>query len=511
MSAALRAENAALRQENAALHQRVADLLKEIARVQAINAGLQRLTFGAKSEVLHPDQMELLLGLPPAEATVEIPVPPAAPSRPHRAPRVRKLRVPENLPTEDIIIDPPEVKAAPGDYRLIGEEITTELDVKPPEYYRRRYIRRKYVSLLEDGAPVLGKLPPRLIEGGYAGVGLLVDIVLKKYVDHLPLHRQEQILRSRYGIDLSRKTMCDWVGRVADWCKPVWRHIGSELFRRDYLQLDETPVRYLKGDAGSPSLRAGGAKGYFWVYNDPGGGVLFDWHASRATSCVEEMLRDYKGILQTDGYIVYISYANRRNAEAKDVVLKLAGCMAHARRGFFEAKGEAPTVAGWILMQFQHLYGLEAEFRAKGHRLRGVGRSAHSRPIMARLHKALLLKQKAFLPESGMGKAIAYALGRWEELALFLEDGRVEIDNNSVERAIRPTAVGKKNWLFIGHPEAGERSAILYTLLENCKRLGINPQEYLHDILKRLPSTPIPDTVNLTPANWLAAKQRQAA
>jgi transposase len=499
--------SAALHAEIVALKARITKLETDNRKLQASNDYLTKLLFGQKSEALDSRQLELLMGLPPTEPPAP-PLPEVEPTTAFRkrTPRVRKPRVPEDLPTEDIIIEPDAVKVAPADYRLIGEEVTVQLDVKPPVYFRRRFIRRKYVSLLNaELPPVLGKLPPRLIEGGYAGAGLLVDIILKKYADHLPLHRQEQILRSRYGIDLSRKTMCDWIGRVSDWCKPVWRHIGTELRNGDYLQIDETPVRYMKGDGG------GSAKGYFWVYHDPQGGVLFEWHTGRGADCLTEMLRDFNGIAQTDGYIVYPSYANRRNKEAGEHVITLAGCMAHVRRKFFEAKEESPKVAGWILTQIRNLYGLEAEFSGQGATLRGVGRSAHSRRIMNRVHKVLLLKQKAFLPESGLGQAIDYALNRWPELMMFLEDGRLEIDNNGVERAIRPTALGKKNWLFIGHPEAGERSAILYTLLENCKRLGINPQEYLHDILTRLPSTPIPETVHLTPANWLASQKVRAA
>lgn len=497
--------SAALHAEIATLKARIAELEAENIRLRTSNDYMVSQLYGSKSEALDPRQLELLMGLPPTEEPVpSAPVVESTPCR-RRTPRVRKPRVPDDLPTEDIIIEPDAVKAAPGDYRLIGEEVTTECDVKPPVYFRRRYIRRKYVSLLDSElAPVLGKLPPRLIEGGYAGVGLLTDIILKKYADHLPLYRQEQILKSRYGIEISRKTMCDWIGRVADWCKPIWRHIGSELRDSDYLQLDETPVRYMNGDG------TGSRKGYFWVYHDPEGGVLFEWHTGRGMDCLEEMMRDFKGVAQTDGYIAYVGYANRRNEKAGATVLRLAGCMAHVRREFFEAKDESPRVAGWLLTQFRNLYALEAQFRGQGATLRGVSRSAHSRPIMKRLHQVLLLKREVYLPESRMGKAIAYALGRWEELERFLEDGRLEIDNNGVERAIRPTALGKKNWLFIGHPEAGERSAILYTLLENCKRLGINPQEYLHDILSRLPTTPIPETVHLTPANWAGRKAKAA-
>lgn len=507
----LRKENAELKARFSALQSSVEELRTENARLKQLNQLLLSQRYGRSSEKLDTRQMELLLGLSAADETIKEKLLPALPAR-RRVKRVRKPRFADDLPTEDIIIDPEEVKQAPQDYVQIGEEITREFDVVPPKYYCRRFIRRKYKTKADrTQPPILAALPPRLIEGGYAGPGLLADIIVKKYVDHLPLHRQERILQTRYGIDLSRKTMSDWVFKVADWLKPIYNHIYDELREGGYLQIDETPVRYCQAEGG------GSAQGYFWVYHRPGTGVLYEWHTGRGSDCLRRMLDGFSGTIQSDGYGAYACYAkgrNQREHEAgKPPAILLAACLAHARRKFFEARAERPGLAGWLLNQIGLLYGIEKTLREQkaGPRLRQSVRSAQSGMILARIKRVLDKKATCFLPRSQMGAAISYTLGLWNELCRFRDDGRLEIDNNLVENAVRPTAVGKKNWLFIGHPEAGERSAILYTLLENCRRLGINPQEYLHDVLTRLPAMTNRHTHELTPANWLAARREKAA
>lgn len=495
---------------HAALTEQIATLMKQNATLlqenrllqQKVHFLIQRL-FGRTSEKLDRRQLELLLGelqaltAPPPEDDA-----PPNPPGPRRAPRDAKPRLPENLPTEEIIVDPEEVTRDPSAYRLIGTEVTEELDVIPVQYLRRLIIRRKFMAKADHNRPpILAPLAPRLIEGSCASAGLLTDIVLKKYVDHLPLYRQEQILRTRHGIELSRQTMSDWVRVVADWISPIYAHIREDLQQGSYLQIDETPIRYCLAEGG------GSAQGYFWVYHRPGGDVLFEWHTGRGANCLDEMLDRFRGTVQCDGYGAYSSFAKHHDG------ITLAGCWAHARRGFHEALEEAPGFARWVLHQIQHLYALEAQARHRraGPHLRQAMRSACSRMVLTRLEVALKRKLTAYLPKSQMGQAIGYALGHWAQLLRFVEDGHLEIDNNLVENAIRPTAVGKKNWLFIGHPEAGDRSAIIYTLLECCKRRGINPQEYLRDVLTRLPTLTNHQTRELTPGNWLAARRAKAA
>lgn len=507
----LRKENAELKAGFKALQSLVDELRAENHYLKEKNQCLLNRMYGRSSEKLDDRQLELLLGLPKSEITaIEVILPPLPARR--RVRRARKPRLGDNLPTEDIIIDPEEVKQTPENYVQIGEEITQEFDVILPKYFRRRFIRRKYKNKTNrNQPPILAALPPRLIEGGYAGPGLLTDIILKKYVDHLPLFRQERILRTRFGIDLSRKTMSDWIGKVADWLKPVYNHIYDELRKGGYLQIDETPVRYCQAEGG------GSAQGYFWVYHRPGTGVLYEWHTGRGAECLKSMLDGFSGTVQSDGYGAYECYAKGRNQLEHEVgrpkAIELAACWAHGRRKVFEARAERPGLAGWLLNQIGLLYGIEEELRRQkaGPQLRQAVRAAQSGMILARIRRALDKKATGLLPRSQLGAAINYILGLWDELIRFRDDGRLEIDNNLVENAVRPTAVGKKNWLFIGHPEAGERSAILYTLLENCRRLGINPQEYLHDVLTRLPTMTNKHTHELTPANWLAARKKMAA
>lgn len=512
-------------QENATISLKEYEaLLAEIAVLRAHNERLEATNraltlkvdfltaklFGRSSEVLDSRQGVLALedeaSAPPSP--VEEP-PESVKPRPVRRRQNRKPRLPDDLPTETIELIPDAVLETPEAYRYIGEEVAQELDVVPPKYFRRLYIRKKYV-LRNDriSAPLIAPMPPRLVPGGYLSPGLGADITVKKFVDHLPLYRQEQILKSRFDIDLSRKTMCDWMGKIAWWLKPIYDHIREMLRSKGYLQIDETPIDYCGGKG-----RAGG-QGYLWVYLAPGEGVLYEWHTSRAADCLNDMLGRFGGTIQCDGYSAYKRFARlRRNAIADGSALpeiELAACWAHARRKFYEAMSECPTQAGWILGQIQQLYRIESRLRKQNvsPTLRAVARGCESRMIVNRIEKVLLKKTPEHRPQSQMGKAIAYTRSLWGALTLYLDDGRVEIDNNLVENAIRPSALGKKNWLFFGSANAGERAAIIYTLLENCKRLGINPQEYLQDVLTRLPRLDdIRQAAELTPEKWAKARK----
>ncbi len=477
----------ALRSENRLQQQKIQFLLKRL--------------FGSTSEKIDPRQLELLLGYVPAATTDDDDDPPKPPTPPRpRAPRDHKPRLPEHLPIEEIVIDPEAVKQNPTAYRCIGEEVTEELDVTPTRYFRRRTIRRKFTRKDNRNLPpIVAPLAPRLVEGGFASPGLITDILIKKYVDHLPLYRQESILRTRHGIELSRQTMCEWVRLAADWLQPIYGHIREGLQKCGYLQVDETPVRCCGNETGGSRL------GYFWVYNQPGGDVLFEWHTGRGGGCLKGMLQAFRGNVQSDGYVVYASFAKAHGG------IDLSACWAHARRKFDEAQDDSPMLVRWLLHQIRLMYRVEDALRGKGPNLRQAMRSAQTAMILARIGKVLRLKLTAFRPTSPTGKAIAYALELWQELERFRDDGRLEIDNNLVENAIRPTALGKKNWLFIGHPDAGDRSAIPYTLLANCRRLGINPREYLLDVLTRLPALTNRQTADLTPRRWLAARSRSQA
>jgi transposase len=483
-----------LRTENALLRQKIDLLVKRV--------------FGSSSEQLDKNQLELL-AQPETSATVQAIV--AAPEK-ERAERSRKERVarlPENLPVVEEVLDPEPVKAQPEQWRLIGQEISEQLDYEPGRFLRRRVVRRKYVHKTNpDCAPLIAPLPERLLDRSLPAPGLLAHIVVGKYCDHLPLYRQEQIYQQRYGVHLPRQSLTRWVELTSQWLKPIYEQIRTGVMGGGYVQVDETPVDYL--EPGNGKTR----QGYLWTCSRPGGDVFYRWETSRAAACLDNIIPvDFNGTVQCDGYSAYRSFANARNG-----TIELAGCWAHVRRKFHEALEQSPKTAGWIMRQIRHLYRVEARLREHkvGPKLREAVRAHESKPTVERIERALIrLKSSGkHLPQSLVGIAIDYALGQWRTLDVYLDDGRIEIDNNLVENAIRPTALGKKNWLFMGDADAGERGAIIYTVIESCRRRDIDPYAYLKDVLTRLPTMTNHQIPEVTPAAWAKARlqlQRQAA
>ncbi len=423
-----------------------------------------------------------------------------------REKKTRELRVPGHLPvSERLVIEPEEVKANPAAYRHVRDEVTEQLDYAPGRFTRRLIVRPKYVKRDEPlAAPIIAKLAV-LQDRSKAAPGLLAQIIVSKYCDHLPLYRQEQIYRLRHGIDIPRQSMARWLVLAADWLRPVYEGLRTGVLAGGYVQVDETMIEYLKPGHGQTK------QGYFWALKRPGGDSVFVWKPSRSGESLRHIIPvDFKGTLGVDGYAAYQSYA--ASSEGR---IKLAGCWAHVRRKFDEARESAPQRALIILRQIQQLYRIEKRLRENrsGPRLRAAVRQAESRPIIERIGKLLRAWQQAPrnrpLPQSLLGKAIAYTHNLEAMLAEYLEDGRVEIDNNQVEGAIRPTAVGKKNWLFIGDENAGQVSAVLFTIIEACRRRNIDPWSYLRDVLTRLPTMTNQQIPAIMPDAW-ARTQRAA-
>jgi len=476
-----------LRAENALLRQKVELLIRKV--------------FGTSSEKLDPGQLHLFTSNPE-----DVPGKSAASSAKEEAqshPRInprRERSLPEDLPVVQEVIDPEEVKAAPEAWRCIGQEVSERLDYEPARFLRIRMVRRKYVLKADHAAaPVIAELPSLLQERGMVAPGLLAQIIVGKYCDHLPLYRQEQIYWTRHRVWLPRQNLARWMGMAADWLQPIYEAVRTGVMAGGYVQVDETPIRYLCPGHGKTKT------GYFWATSRPGGDAVYRWETSRAATCLDKVLPvDFRGTVQCDGYAAYGSYARHKDH------IQLAACWAHARRKFYEARDQSPVIAGWLLRQIGHLYRIERKLRENrsGPQLRATLRAHQAQPIYVRLRRALtrLKITRRYLPRSRMGLAIDYTLNLWTSLGVYLEDGRVEIDQNLVENAIRPTALGKKNWLFIGEAEAGERSAILYTLVECCRRRGIDPYAYLRDILSRLPSATNWQVKDLTPEAWAKAQ-----
>lgn len=506
---------------------------------QKLQALLHRYFGNAKNEGVDANQLLLLL----AGLTEPQPAPnlQPAPRSAHSSPAARKPArsgIPENLPVERVVLLPEEVQANPQAFRQIEEVITKELDWEPARFFWRHYVRPKFVlkatptaastrppqsdpaipekvsaaaqtlalqAVLDPPEVFIATLPNRLIEKGLPGVGLLVHLLLSRFEDHLPFYRLEKIFLQRHDVPISRQSMVDWTEHMATWLQPIYRQMIVEMLAGGYLQADETPIRYLDREEPGRSCQ-----GYFWVYSQPRGNVIFDWNVSRGREGPDAFLKDFKGKLQSDGYALYGRLVEERNkpllAQGKPPELVPFACWAHARRRYHEARNHDRRAA-WFVKQIGLLYALEKRLRqAKaGPRLRQAARAAEAAMILARLKKGLDRVGPRVLPQSLLGQAIQYTLNLWPELARYVEHGEVEIDSNAVENSIRPTAVGKKAFLFIGHPEAGWRSAVIYSIMGSCHRYQIDPAKYLTDVLTRLPDLKQSEIPTLTPKAWAKA------
>ena len=472
---------------------------------EKIDALLRRL-YGSKSERLDPDQLMLLEGIDSKKAEA-----PATDEPESGATRKRKLRgkpqgprIPEHLPVKEEVLDPDLVKADPQAWRYIGDEVSERLDYEPARFWKHRLIRRKYAR--KDSPyipPVIAPLPPTLQDRCLATPSLIAQVVVSKYADHQPLYRQEQIYAQRHGVPIPRQTLCRWTALAAETLEPLYKLLRQQQHSHPYLQIDETPIRYLKPGVGKAP------QGYFWVSHVPGSDVVYHWHPGRGADRLHQIIdRHFSGTLQCDGYRAYTSFQNQRAGP-----LELAACWAHARRKFIEARERDPKVCDWILRHIAQLYRIEARLRRHnaGTALRLAVRASESAPIVQRIQRALFKLSPRYLPKSNIGRAVNYALDQWKGLELYLMNGSIEIDNNLVENAIRPTKLGMKNWMFLGSEESGKTSAILFTIVESAKRRGLEPYAYLRHLLETLPSTTNWNLHTLTPAAYAKALKRPAA
>ncbi len=486
------------------LYAKVLSLQAENEDLRAQVAWFQRQMFGSRSENLSVELVaQTKLGLPetPAAESAKETVSyerrkPAREKRPIPAEVFAKVPV-----AETIEIVPDDVKAQPEAFEQISEERTFEIDLIGPKLVKREIVRPKFRRKADRmAAPVIAPALPRLVDGGYASAGLIAYIVISKYQHHLPLYRLEA-MSAQWGAQLSRKTMVDWVRIAADCAEPIYKRMLEELRRGQYLQCDETPVKFI-----DPDEKSGQAEqGYLWVVSAPGGDVVFDWRLSRRHGELTTLLSDdFVGLLQADGYEAYDAYA-----KTHPTVVRL-GCWAHARRKFFDAQKDHPRVATAALRMIARMYRRERAWDEQ--KLDPTARLAERlKPdglwrTMASLKRLALWARQRVRPKSKLGEACDYLLNQYESLVQHLRFGQSRLDNNLVENAIRPSCIGKKNWLFIGHPDAGQRSAIIYSLIVSCQRHGKDPLAYLKDILTRLPRmTNHDDLTPLLPVNWQPA------
>ena len=483
------------------------DDLAQIDRLKRLLDKLRRLLFGQKSEklVLQIDQLELELeglyvnqGIRASESAarieaspVDLPTPPVE----RKPPR----QWPDHLP-RDTKTYPPEAAACPscgGDWQTLGEDVSETLEYVPASFRVIRHVRPR-VSCTCCDQMAQAPAPSRPIERSYAGAGLLSHVMVAKYLDHQPIHRQCQIYL-REGVELSESTLGDWVGGVHHLLRPLLDCLKDYVFAAEKLHTDDTPIAVLAPGTGKTR------QARLWVYtrdDRPAGSVnppavWFRYSPDRKGIHPQTHLKDYAGILQADAYAGYDAvYASGRVLEA--------GCWAHARRKFHDIHAHAPTaLSTGALAQIAAFYAIESEIRGSPPEQRQAIREARTQPLMAAF-KIWLLKQLATLSrKSVMADAINYSLNHWAALTRFTADGRIEIDNNAAERALRTVALGRKNYLFLGSDVGGERAATLYSLLGTAKLNDINPEAYLRHVLTVIADYPVNRVSALLP--WRVA------
>lgn len=399
-----------------------------------------------------------------------------------------RMKLPEHLERRETIVEPAEDVSL---CKKIGDEITEELEYEPGKLYVNRIVRPKYARA-DNGGIVTAPMIERPLPKAIAGPALLTYIAIAKHVDHLPLYRLAECFK-REGIDISYSTLVDWISGTCTLIAPLCEALKTLVLQSNYLHVDETPIKVLDKDKKGTTHR-----GYFWVYhNSVERLVLFDYRQGRGSEWPEEMLKNFKGHLQTDGYSAYETFK-----QYQDIIVM--NCMAHARRMFFDALQNDPARAEYALKQFGLLYDIER--KAKNETLSSAEvtelRQTQAVPILLNFEQWMKQEYVKVPPKSAIAKALGYSIGRWKELMVYTTDGKLNIDNNPVENSIRPVAIGRKNYLFAGSHEAAKRSAMLYSLLGTCKLNGVNPTAWLTDVLKRIASHPINKIQELLPQNW---------
>lgn len=398
-----------------------------------------------------------------------------------RQQKPKRQPIPDHFPREVIRhdIDDAEKRCDCGCEKIcFGEEVSEQLDIIPPQIKVIQHVRPKYVCKSCESHISMAPMPWVLLPKSIASAGLVAYTITNKYVDHIPLYRQEAIWQ-RYGIDIPRSSCCDWILKTAELCEPLIKQLTTHILKSGYVQADETPVQVMK-----EAQRKNTQKSYMWVYR--GGdannvGVVYEYQETRAAAHPKLVLESFEGYLQTDGYKGYDWVSD------KDDIVHLA-CMAHARRPFAELVKMSKKVgkSHQAVALIGQLYHVEAKARHLNPWERKALRGKEAKPILDKLKAWLEKSIKGSPPKGKLGNAIKYMLDRWGELNHYLLDGRLEIDNNLIENAIRPFAIGKKNWLFAGSPRGAKASATLYSLIMTCKANDIDPYAYFRYMLDQL-------------------------
>lgn len=468
----------------------------------------KRMLFGRRSERFVPDPNQLNLGFEiPIEATgpdgaIEATLlsgPPDDQDDEHKTKRGRK-KLPDHL---ERVTDSRELSETERICPCCGQpmkfmdfESKEQLDIRPVRFFVRRTLRAKYACDGCHDTILTAPAPWAPIEKGLPGFALLAYVIVSKFADHLPLYRLQQ-MALRQGVELARSTMVGWLAAAADLLAPLVKFMIVEVLKSRKLHTDDTPVRLLTPGEGKTRTAR------FWPYvgDDEHPFVVFDFTLDRKRTGPVKFLEGFKGFLQVDAFAGYDEVL-----KSPDVIE--VACNAHARRKILEARETDPAAVDVAIELYRELYAIERKARKAGldeQALFGV-RQEQSVPLLDKLHAWLLVHQSKFLPKEPLGVAIGYALNNWPALRLYANTGFLNIDNNIAENAVRPIAIGRKNYLFIGSPAGGWRASIFYSLLATCKRHGVNPMAYLTDVLERVWTHPASRIEELLPHMWQAAR-----
>jgi len=486
---------ALLQKQNAAIqkHEKTnSSLQEENAYLKTQVELLKRMQFGQKRERFEGDPAQGVLPFetePEEEAAQQEEIKEQITyTRKKQSAHKGRAALPAHLPVEEIEIHP---EGDLTDMICIGKEVTEELECEPARFFIRRYIRYKYAA--KDGEGVkTGELPERVIDKGIPGAGLLAMILTDKYADHLPLYRQKQRF-ARENISIASSTIEGWVKQALERLEPLYQQLKFDIKAKGYLQVDETSIKVLESDK-----KGAAHSGWYWVYHSPLDGlVLMDYQPTRGSSGSKNMLERFRGYLQSDGYAVYDKVGQRKE------VTPLA-CWAHARREFERALENDKARASKALGLIQQLYAVERKARENelsSEQIKAL-RLDESLPVINELGKWIFHEVKKTLPKSQIGKAMRYAMERWDKLSAYLQDGSLLIDNNLVENAIRPIALGRKNYLFAGSHDAATRAGMLYSFLTICKKHEVNPLQWLKYTLENIMSINHKNIRDLYPQNY---------
>ncbi len=458
---------------------------------------------GPQSETLSDLQLELLAEEEPSATCEEVeaeagrePLPqkPARECRPH--PGRRSL--PENLPRVEQVVRcvEPNCPRCGAETSIIGYDESEVLDVEPARYFVR-VTRREKRACGKCATMAMPELAPRIVEKGLASDAVVIQTVIAKYCDHLPLYRQQAMLEREAGVEISRATLDGWVMRVGELLQPVVAVMRQDLLRASYLQADETTVPVQMHDQ-----RGADHQAYLWQYGQPGGETVFEFQLGRGREGPRKFLGEWEGVLQTDGYQAYDDVGGEK--------LVHVGCWAHARRKFVDAVKVNPKDAEAVKMvtRMDALFLVDRHARQQQLSVeeRLALRREHADSWATEIHDQCVSLRKTVLPKSALGQAVTYTLNMWPKLRRCFDYAEVELSNNLAENSMRPVALGRKNWLQVGSAQSGPRVAAILSVVESCRRLGLSVKDYLQAVLPGMARRNVSDLAHLTPARWVASR-----